>query len=616
MLLVPAGEDEFDVIRTWLLRDFARWLARSNGVTDNAVVADAGVFLDWRFRESTGELDSYDEADISAFLLGYCPRTLPGGTDDVVAMCRALGAFIEFLADSGNLLGGHDHTAGLLRHIETLGRKIPSAAAVPAEDLSRDELAAVVSARMDEITALPSQRRTTLDELFLDDGSADHDFPFIYVPPTADELTSAVGAAELPRRIAALRDYLGDEGKPLTAKGNLKLTDGRALVELLDTGDAVNTRTAADFVNLNFLIAVAKSAHAVRVHQSRLVPVKAWPGRSPADRAVELARAVIRLGPLTWRKPRYRTELRYVNELLDDGIVHWLAPLLAFDTQAEFDQYIELACAVVIDHFVDDESLVDSYASFTEQRVSQIFATLQTAGVIEWVGARRLFTRWGEKYAVGGVVSLTAIGRQVIAELAPAAGYGVRTLDDLGDADGAVLLNALISLPDEHHPVVLGAWQPHRTPAERVAMIVAAIAEADTPTGRLVGFLALEWFEAQVVAPLVRQLLDSPAAAHAALWLIGRGLGDEETLGGFVNIGVLVDVLAATLDDPDEMCRQFTDSRTPEELEELLEEMWRYPAPETGDVLDALGRHLPDHEMAKAARKAAMRHRSWMANRG
>lgn len=73
---------------------------------------------------------------------------------------------------------------------------------------------------------------------------------------------------------------------------------------------------------------------------------------------------------------------------------------------------------------------------------------------------------------------------------------------------------------------------------------------------------------------------------------------------------------SATLDDPDEMCRQFTDSRTPEELEELLEEMWRYPAPETGDVLDALGRHLPDHEMAKAARKAAMRHRSWMANRG
>jgi hypothetical protein len=33
-------------------------------------------------------------------------------------------------------------------------------------------------------------------------------------------------------------------------------------------------------------------------------------------------------------------------------------------------------------------------------------------------------------------------------------------------------------------------------------------------------------------------------------------------------------------------------------------------------VLDVLGRHLPDHGLAKQARKAAIRHRSWMANGG
>ena len=45
-----------------------------------------------------------------------------------------------------------------------------------------------------------------------------------------------------------------------------------------------------------------------------------------------------------------------------------------------------------------------------------------------------------------------------------------------------------------------------------------------------------------------------------------------------------------------------------------LEQMVRHPAVETALVLDALGRHLPDKNLAKAARKAAMRHRSWMAN--
>ena len=45
-----------------------------------------------------------------------------------------------------------------------------------------------------------------------------------------------------------------------------------------------------------------------------------------------------------------------------------------------------------------------------------------------------------------------------------------------------------------------------------------------------------------------------------------------------------------------------------------LEQMWRHPAAETAAVLDALGEHLPDRKLAKAARKAAIRHRSSIAN--
>ena len=48
----------------------------------------------------------------------------------------------------------------------------------------------------------------------------------------------------------------------------------------------------------------------------------------------------------------------------------------------------------------------------------------------------------------------------------------------------------------------------------------------------------------------------------------------------------------------------------------MLEFFGRHPAPETAAVLDVLGRHLPDRALAKQARKAAFKHRSWMANGG
>jgi len=145
-------------------------------------------------------------------------------------------------------------------------------------------------------------------------------------------------------------------------------------------------------------------------------------------------------------------------------------------------------------------------------------------------------------------------------------------------------------------------------------LIGAALADADSARTRLTGFTALEQFDRDTVEPVARELLDSPAAGHAALWLMSHGLADDKTVGGFVNIGVLVDVLAATLDEPDEMCRLFTGSLEADELTGMLDDMWRHPGAETGAVLDALGRHLPDAKLAKAARKAAMQHRSWMAN--
>jgi hypothetical protein len=174
------------------------------------------------------------------------------------------------------------------------------------------------------------------------------------------------------------------------------------------------------------------------------------------------------------------------------------------------------------------------------------------------------------------------------------------------------LIDAMLSVAETQHESLVAGWQADRPDVERVQMLTEAIAASPTAAGRMMGFVALHMFDIEVVEPLVRQLLDTQVAGHAALWLMSVDRADAEPLASFVDVAVLVDVLADSVDDAKELCSLFT--AAPEPLE-LLDSMWRHPAPETVVVLDALGRHLPDSKLAKAARKAAVRHRSWIANR-
>ena len=118
-------------------------------------------------------------------------------------------------------------------------------------------------------------------------------------------------------------------------------------------------------------------------------------------------------------------------------------------------------------------------------------------------------------------------------------------------------------------------------------MITEAVAAGSSGNTRMMGFVALQMFDIEIVEPLVRELLDTHVAGHAALWLISRGRADAETLGSFIDVAVLVDVFAAqSLENPEELCVMFTN--TPDPIG-LLEDMWRHSAPETALVLDALG---------------------------
>jgi hypothetical protein len=55
--------------------------------------------------------------------------------------------------------------------------------------------------------------------------------------PAPDELTAAAGCSKVSGQLRAFADWLGPEGRMLTAAGNVRPADARELISLLGTGD-------------------------------------------------------------------------------------------------------------------------------------------------------------------------------------------------------------------------------------------------------------------------------------------------------------------------------------------------------------------------------------------
>ncbi len=116
------------------------------------------------------------------------------------------------------------------------------------------------------------------------------------------------------------------------------------------------------------------------------------------------------------------------------------------------------------------------------------------------------------------------------------------------------------------------------------------------------------------VGPVVRELLDTHCSGHAATFLLQHDLATEDEVAAFIDVGPFVDMIHTLIDEPADLDEVF---RRAQEMafDDLIDDMWRHDQPETVEVLEALGRHLTDKQQAKAARKAVIKHRSWLANR-
>ncbi len=656
MTFGPDDEDEFATTKAALMEEFRPWADQRYGADDGSLVADADVFLSWRFNYSNGNLTNFDVRDVDEFLLGWAPRKFAVSSAEARTLCRSVQAMVEFLALTARLDGGIGRAARVMTHVDGLVEQVAEALDDPSnfgigksmlgvnlldgsgsplpslDDLfgddqpeSMDQLQALLDERMEAFNSLSiDDRRALTDPMFERQQPDPVELPFVFVPPSEADVAASAQESELLRQVDGLVRHLGDSGIKLTQAGNLRLADARELVEVLDTGDELDpsfwgqpstTRSSTQLVWLSFITHVAEQAGAVEWLKTKLNPEPDWFELPLIVRAEAVVAAALDIGVASFR---YDPESVFGEMVmfLEQGIPHWFTVLLPAGNQLEHVDLIEEALAVTARQFDEERSQwrPEFFDSMIERDVSRVLDGLERIGIIRWTGRSEV----ADPHALspsyeGGTIVMTPLGRHTMSQHILDAGYTFATLDDLGSADAIVLVNAILTMsvtPEDG----LEQWQPEASVGERARLLGESALQADLAEQRLAVFTLLRSLEpADEVGPIVRELLDSPLAGHAAMYLIDQGLATDDDVGMFVDVGPLVDMLATVTDDPEALDELFRNVQA-QAIDDLIDDMWRHDQPETIEVLEALGRSLTDKSLAKAARKAAIRHRSWLAN--
>lgn len=534
-------EDSFEIASRRLLDGFDAWAG------DTDAVGDARFALDYKRASGEHRLEHWTHDDVDDLLLGYLPAKVLLEPDQAREVVTSIGLFFEYLETTGRMAEDSDPADDLVAHIEGHVDEFLEAMADPergghskrilmamlADEVDLGDTNAV-NAWIEAFNAGPIEERDRIlgsaPEYELDEGAE----IVLPVRPEVDIDVARRSAAEAPIlvKFRALAEYLG-EGKRLTEKGNLKLADARALVELVETGDEMDrvigdhtykTQSAANLIWLDMIVWWARQVGAVKVRDRRMSRTKTWLKRSsePLVAMRQAVDVVVETGPLVMLMgDRY---IDGVDVVMDATAVALLSK--AYESEQPLEEFIEMMTSsipVMVDlpsyYFGElrhgEEPYVKERVRWTSRRMVSV---LEMAGLLVWRDGTLVPDRWGDRSVwKGGVLSITPFGEWVVQN------YLVET----GMVIAPVLATLTVDLDD---------------PPDEIVVAMSEIVPAGPET------LAQAW----------------------------------EALGGW---------------------------------EGLPEQLWRVDRPETEHLLEALGHALPDKATAKAARKALLKHRSWMAGR-
>lgn len=604
----PAGHHEvIDAFSTWMTdRDLAAVVPPASDV--------ARVMLAYR-REGPGDPFTWRVADIEHFLLVTCPERLEIDPDDASLFLGLANLFVAFLDASGRLGPGSDDVERLGRRFEELEGDFLLAMSDEDGDLGLGLGGLAFDADLDDDLAGGLRAASGPTELYL-------------ARPDHDEVRAAAEASPLAAQIRALVTFVGD-GRRLTQKGNLTLADARALLPLVDTGEQLEqtigdrtykVRSSADLPGLNAVIRVATRARFVRKHKGKLVATRAGRslGEDPVADLDRIEQAIRDIGAVS---VRYEDSGYWFGgpflDWFDDQIGMALPMAAGSDEPLLVDDLVdellrEFDATFVIDNPYWDD---DFRRHLVEDVADALITALEDIGLVE-VDRETHIDDFGIEHHRPIEARPTAAGVRSLIRGLEAEGVTVREPVHR-DASFVELLDAMVDADLPEFQGEVASWMSARTQAEAADAIVEAFPKIDDPQRRSIALVLLDLVDADEAERSVRGALDDPAVGGLLRgWLVLRGQEPATSLPE-LRPDELIDVLArlAMFDDVDGLAQLLSGMGDERVQLEVLGSLWRVDSPATPVVLESLGAAPLSPRVAKAARKAVMQHRSFVAGR-
>ncbi|MEQ0560561.1 hypothetical protein ABJI51_15855 [Amycolatopsis sp. NEAU-NG30] len=285
----------FEAAQDLVVRRFTTWATEQGHEVDPYAVMSA---LQFRHTSADGRLGYWTAELVRDFLLSYVPRTLSATADESVLVPGTLRLFLRYLHETGLADPTGDPLPDLEAAVTKAAPEFPAAMADERHfgvakywvmTAARNGIDPSDHDALNAFLAEVREGRHDYDAELLDGlvarqltEQAGRTFPQppVSLPPDP-ELAEAAESSTIVARLRKLVDWVGD-GRALTSTGNLKLSDARELVSLLDTGDTLErrigdkvypVRSSADLPGLAILFELAKRTRIVRVVKGKLVQV-------------------------------------------------------------------------------------------------------------------------------------------------------------------------------------------------------------------------------------------------------------------------------------------------------------------------------------------------------
>ncbi len=604
----PDDERAFYATRDQLIDSFRSTIEQD---TDGFV---ASAMLDYKWGYADGRIFHWTRPELEDLLLGHFPRKVAIDQEDILRVVPELGDFLRFLQRTNRLTG--DSLPDLLDELGELRPDFVSA----MQDPANFGMAKTVFARMqaegvdvlqpgaidrwiEEFNARPFEARGAILAAPKPESAP---LPPVEIPDERELESSALSSEALARLVAFAR-YVGS-GRKLTQKGHLTLEDGRALVELLDTGDEVDqrigdktfrTHSTAELPMLTLTFRWARAAGFVKIRHGRVSMTAR--GASLGQKPLEDWRAALEgfLGcdPIVRRFPAAHG--RQHGPFWAEVLVELLQEL-PFTVYAMGSLDLKLlhdaAWQQVEDRFMLDRppDVLEFWRQMMESDIDRlILGTLAGLGAVT---------------VAEGSVSLTPLGLWATNRMLRARGEAAPVIGEYAGSDASELLHACASMPLEAAEREIRVWVDAR-PTTAAHELGLAARSGDLP---LMALHAVSFVGPQGEAE-IRQLLASDSLRpQAELWLVQHGYEDSSSLSPETLQTAMVEAIAVEIDEggPVAATAQFQSLGPEEEQADLVGRLVRAEHPRTSEVLETIGRYHPSKSVAKAARKAAFKRRT------